>query len=81
MKIEVQFFALCREKTGRETFTLELTAESVLADAREQVLKRFPDLQPIADSLLFAVDGEYAGSETRLQPESTVACFPPVSGG
>jgi molybdopterin converting factor small subunit len=33
------------------------------------------------NTLLWAVNQKYATDSTILQPEDTVACFPPVSGG
>ena len=80
MKIEVQFFARARDLAGAETVRVELNEGRAVADLRSILVNDYPELKPIAATLLFAVGNDYVTDEATLTGES-VACFPPVSGG
>jgi len=79
--VEVLFFGGARDAVGGNTFDLELATPATVATAFEQLLKRFPDLGRFGNSLLFAVNQEYARKETALKDKDELAIFPPVSGG
>lgn len=81
MKLEVRLFAQARDLAGGERVQVDLPAESTVADLRGELAARFPDLSPLAPSLLIAIGVDYAAEQTVLKPEDDVACFPPVSGG
>jgi molybdopterin converting factor small subunit len=40
-----------------------------------------PRLEPYGAALQFAVNHDFVGKETELQPDDEVAFLPPVSGG
>jgi molybdopterin converting factor small subunit len=44
-------------------------------------IERFPRLEPLTKSALFAVNEEHARADHPLHEGDTVAIFPPVSGG
>lgn len=81
MTLTVQLFAQARDLAGTAAFRLELSPSPTVADVRAALTAREPRLNPIADSLLVAVDGEYATNDALIPENAEVACFPPVSGG
>jgi len=81
MSLEVRLFAVARELADCERLSINLPADSTVADLREQLLEQVPGLAPLAQQLVFAVDEQYTSDDTVLQPGVDVACIPPVSGG
>lgn len=81
MKIKLQLFAAARDAVGNPTVELDLPSDAAVAALRGQLVAEYPALKPLRDSLLVAVNNEYASDETKLHETDEVACFPPVSGG
>jgi len=79
--VEVLFFGGARDAVGGNTVTLELDAPATVAEAFNQLLARFSALGRFGNSLLIAVNQEYASKETVLKDKDELAIFPPVSGG
>lgn len=82
-KITVQalFFGGARDAVGGNILTLELDAPATVATAFNQLLTRYSELGRFGNSLLIAVNQEYASKETALKDKDELAIFPPVSGG
>jgi molybdopterin synthase catalytic subunit len=74
--IRVRLFAGLRERAGTGSSTLELPDGSIVGDVWPAL--RLGD-EPAG--LLYAVNREYAASETPLSHGDEVALIPPVSGG
>jgi len=81
MKVSVQLFARARDLAGTSRVDLEVPAMASVADLKQSLARRFPQVSPLAANLLVAVDNDYADDETILKADAKVACFPPVSGG
>lgn len=81
MNLNVQLFAAARDSAGRSTVGVVLPEAAAVADLRRILVDRFPALKPLQDTLLIAVNREYADNELKLRAGDEVACFPPVSGG
>ena len=81
MKITVQLFAAARDIVGQTQLDLHLSDQPTVADLRRALVEEAIELRSIQDSLLVAVNNEYASNEHRLTEDDEVACFPPVSGG
>jgi molybdopterin converting factor small subunit len=77
----VQLFAAARERVGCETVDLQYRSGITVADLKSELLKSHPGLEPLRNSLLWAVNSEYAAADRVLCENDAVACFPPVSGG
>ncbi len=80
-EFKVCLFARAREVVGAESVTLHLTGSASITTLREALVEQNPELQPMADNLLFAINQDYAANDTAISPDSEIACFPPVSGG
>lgn len=81
MKLRVQMFAFARQCAGADSLEIELPEGATIADLRQGLFTRLPELSSLGPRLLFAVNGEYAAESAVLPPGCEVACIPPVSGG
>jgi len=84
MKITMRYFAVLRERLGRESEVLTLdTAAPTVGRVRGLLADRVPALADFlrGGSLLVAVNREYATANTVLKDGDEVALFPPVTGG
>jgi molybdopterin synthase sulfur carrier subunit len=77
MAIKVKFFARLREECGRAEDVVAFEPGLSVADVWERVTqgRRMPE------SLLVAVNMEYARTNAELRDGDEVAFFPPVTGG
>ena len=81
MKVKVRFFALYRERAGRDQVCLEMSPGATVSQLVQEVRSLYPNLAPPAVEIVAAVNTEYAGPETELSEGDDVALIPPVSGG
>ena len=81
MEITVRFFALYRERAGRNAFPVQLAQGATVADLTAEVLRQFPGLAPPQVQIVVAVNADYAEPEVVLHPGDDVCLIPPVSGG
>jgi molybdopterin converting factor subunit 1 len=79
--ITVQLFAVARQRAGTSAVQLDLPEPATVAHLRQALVRRVPDLAPLAGHLMFAIHSEYAPDEATIPPGAQVACIPPVSGG
>ena len=81
INIRVLLFAAARDVAGTSEVVLSLSANATVREVVEMVCGRCPDLASLADSLLVAVNEQYAGRDDIVPDAAAVALFPPVSGG
>ena len=81
MKVTVQLFARARDLAGTDRVELDVPASASVADLKQSLGEKFPQVSPLVPKLLVAVGTNYADDRTLLSPDAQVACFPPVSGG
>ena len=81
MKINVLFFASCREVIGMKKLVMDLDGGVTIAEIRKRIVCQFPQLAGVSKTLQFARNSEYVAEDTPLQDGDEVAVIPPVSGG
>jgi len=82
MRITIKFFATYRQLAGIEQFKIETEDTVTVADVITQLEQNYPQLSgKLSRGTLIAINEQYARREQHLQPNDTVAFFPPVSGG
>ncbi|MEQ9411091.1 MAG: molybdopterin converting factor subunit 1 [Fuerstiella sp.] len=81
MSVEVQLFAAARDAAGQSPLKIRLPPQATVAELRSALISTAPALKPLADTLLVAVNNQFATDDQVVQPGDEVACFPPVSGG
>ena len=79
--VRVLFFGAARDAVGSDEIDFEIKSPAVAASARAQLLRIYPALQRFGNSLLFAVNQEYAEPDREIRAGDELAVFPPVSGG
>jgi molybdopterin synthase catalytic subunit len=80
LKVSVRFFALYRERAGVSQTEVELPEGATPNELLIQLRSEYSSL-PMSDSVLIAVNSEYARPEAPLHEGDEVAFIPPVSGG
>lgn len=81
MDVTVRFFAACRETTGVREAIVEVNPGSTVTELLELLVETYPGLRRHRDTLLLAVNHEFAEPGVRLRSGDEVALMPPVSGG
>ena len=83
MKITVKLFAVHRELAGEAEISLDLSDGDnvIVADALEQLFKRYPGLEKLRDETIVSINKNFAELDNRLSDGDELAVFPPVSGG
>ncbi len=79
MKVEVQFFARCREIVGEKQKELEVEEGMRIKDIIDLLINEYPELKKV--KLIASLNHKYAELEEKLKDKDEVAVFPPVSGG
>jgi molybdopterin converting factor small subunit len=84
IQIKVLFFSVLRELAGVERITLSLGAAGgspSLRDFLAVLYEAYPGLEKWDNSLLLAVNAEFATRDTLLSDGDEIALMPPVQGG
>jgi len=79
MKVEIRFFATCREIVGEEQKELVVEEDMRIKDIIDLLIKEHPDLKKA--KLIVSQNHKYASLNEKLKDNDEVAVFPPVSGG
>ncbi len=81
MQIGVQYFSQLRELAGAAEETVELPAESTIADLLDRIYQLHPGLEKWDRNILFGVGVEFVERAHLLLPNESIAIMPPVQGG
>lgn len=79
--VDLLFFATLKERTGTERSSIEIPAQTTVAQFKILLREKFPNLPEGDSSLLVAVNKEYAFDQEVIPAGAEIALFPPVSGG
>jgi molybdopterin converting factor subunit 1 len=79
--VEILLFGAAADRAGTRKVQLELGEAKTLREIWPALVGRHPELSTMRDTLAFAVNGEYARMDGRVEPGDEVAVLPPVSGG
>ena len=81
MRVQVLYFAVVRERLGRDDETVELPAGATAADLMEALTRRHEALAGLRGALKVAVNEVFAPLDHPLADGDVVALIPPVAGG
>ena len=81
VSVQVRYFAILRERTGREAEAFELPAGATVREARAAIAARHPEIVPLLSRIAIAVNRAVVAESHPLSPGDEVALLPPVSGG
>ena len=77
MSVKVKYFASLREKLGRSQDEVLIHGDTTVKDVWNTATQN----TPTPDTLLVAVNQEYAQFDRTVRDGDEVAFFPPVTGG
>jgi molybdopterin converting factor subunit 1 len=77
----VLFFATLRDKAGVRETEIEFPNGAKISDIKRLVLEKYPGLRQNMDSIIVALNHEFAFDGDIVPNEAEIAIFPPVSGG
>ena len=80
MNVDVLLFGKLAELAQPEFPAVELAAGARVADAVAAVVREHPELEPLLDSVAYAVNTEYRDRAHVLSDGDELALIPPVSG-
>lgn len=75
---KVMFFAHLRDAVGEESLSIECAGKTV-AEVKSLINQKYPTLN--LDTVMTAVNEEFAGNDEILKDGDVIAFIPPVSGG
>ena len=81
MRVTAQFFSQLKDLAGTSEWSVELPADSRVADLLTQLYEKFPDLKKWDANILIGAGVDFVGRDHRLQPNESIAIMPPVQGG
>ncbi len=81
MSIRVLFFASLSDIAGMRETSVDPSGFTDVLSVFDKFAKDFPSLEKYRSSVLFALNSEFASSDSPVQDGDEVAFFPPVSGG
>ena len=79
--VRALFFGAARDATGTDELQLQLDSGTTAGQAKAQLISNYPGLARFGNSLLLAVNQEYADLRQELCEGDELPIFPPVSGG
>ncbi|HXH75551.1 MAG TPA: MoaD/ThiS family protein [Bacteriovoracaceae bacterium] len=77
--VEIRYFALFREKAGKDNETLEVSVSTYL-ELYEYLSKRY-DFGLPGDMIHLAVDDEFTHINLPIADKARIVFIPPVAGG
>ena len=75
---KILFFAHLRDEVGQDSIEMDVAGKSV-AELKQYVAETY-DIQKL-DSVMVAINEEFATNDEVIKENDTVAFIPPVSGG
>lgn len=79
--IRVLFFATLRERAGIKSTEIDISNETTVQELKNILVEKYPELKGSMDSVVIAINREFAFDEALVPADAEVALFPPVSGG
>jgi molybdopterin converting factor subunit 1 len=81
MRIKIKFFAILKEKFGREEMIKEVAEGTTVAALWDSLRREHPQLAQAKLRLLYAVNRNYVEPDYVLKERDEIVFIPPVSGG
>lgn len=80
MQLRIRLFGITKDIIGKTHLELEAPPAARVQDLLELLRATYPKLTKL-NSILIAVNDEYAKPDVVLKPNDEIALIPPVSGG
>ena len=80
-RVKILLFATLRDYVGARSLEIEIPTGTTVLGLTELLVKTYPRLEKVKDSMMAAINREYAADEQIVPEQAEIAFFPPVSGG
>lgn len=80
-RVKIHLFATLRDYVGSRTIELDIPVGATIRELTDLMVAGYPRLEKVKDSMMAAINREYAANEQIVPVNAEVAFFPPVSGG
>jgi len=80
MQLNILLFGIAKEIVGQQKLSLELAEPATVPILMEKLRQDYPQFNEL-QSLMIAVNNEYAEEDQMLHAKDEIALIPPVSGG
>lgn len=80
-RVKIHLFATLRDYVGSRTIELDIPVGATVRELTDLMVAGYPRLEKVKDSMMAAINREYAANEQIVPENAEVAFFPPVSGG
>ncbi len=81
LKVKVMFFATLRDYVGSKAIEMEISSGTTIQALTDLLVVKYPRLEKVKDSMIAAINREYAADDQIIPEDAEIALFPPVSGG
>jgi molybdopterin synthase sulfur carrier subunit len=81
MKISVRFFATLKDRVGASQLEIEVPENVLVGNLLAILVEKYPDLEASLETMIVAVNQEFAEHAQILYATDEIVLFPPVSGG
>jgi molybdopterin converting factor subunit 1 len=81
MNLTVRLFATLKDRVGATQLEIEIPEAATVNDLLTTLIQRYPALEPALETIIVAVNQEFADQNHPLLPTDEIVLFPPVSGG
>ena len=79
--VRVKLFAAVKEAVGGPHVDIDVPETASIAELRQALSSRAPEVAGVIDRATFAVGCRYAVDSDPIPSDAEIACIPPVSGG
>lgn len=80
-KVKILFFATLRDYVGAKSVEMEIPFGITVGGLTNILKATYPRLEKAKDSMMAAINREFAADDQIIPQEAEIAFFPPVSGG
>lgn len=80
MKVHILAFGIAKDLIGTGSTQIEMEKGKSIADLRQLLEKRFPELKKLG-TYMIAQNSKYTNGNERIEAQDEIAIIPPVSGG
>jgi molybdopterin synthase catalytic subunit len=80
-RVRILLFATLRDYLGSKSIEMEIPSGTTVQALTDLLVTKYPRLEKVKDSMMAAINREYAADEQIIPENAEIAFFPPVSGG
>jgi molybdopterin converting factor subunit 1 len=79
--VKVLLFATLRDYVGSRSLEVDIPAGTTIRGLTDLLVQTYPRLEKVKESMMAAINRQYASEEQVIAENAEIAFFPPVSGG